>query len=182
MGMKAEDIMRISMVAARSLNNVIGRDNDLPWRAKEDVKFFKEQTLGKPLIMGRKTFESLDNTFGRPLPGRANIVITRDESYDYDHPDVYVTNTLDDALAIAREIAERDAVDEICIGGGAEIYRLAMPVADRMYLTDIHAEIEGDTFYPEFDESEWTRVAEKFFEAAPGDTADFTIVTWDRAA
>ena len=139
----------VSLIAAMSTNRVIGRDNGMPWHLPEDLKYFKRVTSGKPVIMGRKTFESI----GKPLPGRPNLVITRDR--DWHAEGVTVFHSLEAALAAARELEP----DEIIIGGGAEVYKLALPYTDKMYLTYIHKTIEGDTFFPDFDEADWQETA-----------------------
>ncbi len=135
----------ISVIAAMSENRVIGKDNKLPWYIPEDLAWFKEKTRGKPVIMGRKTHESI----GKKLPGRLNIVISRDKDYVSSCKYVYIHNSLEDA------IKKYEGLDELMIIGGSELYKVAIPLADRMYLTRIGASFEGDTFFPEYDESEW---------------------------
>ena len=139
----------ISLIVAMAQNGVIGRDNSLPWRLPEDLKRFRAFTLGKPILMGRKTFESL----GRPLPGRTNLVLTRDRSWFADG--VIVVHSIEAALMQAA------SSDELVVIGGAEIYRLVLPVARRIYLTHVHADVPGDITFPEFDPTqradvEWT--------------------------
>ena len=143
--------MKISLVVAASQNNVIGRDNQLPWHLPEDLEYFKSVTMGKPILMGRRTFDSI----GRPLPGRRNIVITRD--LEWDAEGVEVVNSVDDALA-AGSLANSD---EIMIIGGAQIYRECLPIADRLYLTRVEAEIDGDAFFPDIDLKQWRKILEK---------------------
>ena len=126
----------ISLIVAASENHVIGRDGELPWRLSDDLKRFKAVTMGKPIVMGRKTWESI----GRPLPGRQNIVITRQPGYLAEGCDVVAT--VDQAVAVAGEAAE------IMVIGGSEIYALFLPAAARLYLTRVHAELEGDAFFP----------------------------------
>lgn len=128
-------------------NRVIGRDNALPWRLPSDMKHFKELTIGHTVIMGRKTYDSM----GQPLVERRNVVISRDPSLAYDGAEV--VSSLDDALGLAA------GEDEVFVAGGGEIYRLALPRADRIYLTVVHTAVEGDTHFPEFDMEEW-RLAE----------------------
>lgn len=147
--MPSKPIIPVSLIAAISENRVIGRDNSMPWHLPEDLRFFKQQTLGKPVIMGRKTFQSI----GKPLPQRPNLVVTR--SCDWTADGVEVFGSLEDALEAARQLEP----SEIIIGGGADIYKLALPYADKMYLTYIHKTIEGDTFFPEFDASNWQETA-----------------------
>lgn len=135
----------ISIIAAMSENRAIGKDNKLPWYIPEDLAWFKEKTRGKPVIMGRKTHESI----GKRLPGRLNIVISRDKDYVSPIKYVYKHNSLEDA------IKKHEGLYELMIIGGSELYKAAIPLANRMYLTRICANFEGDTFFPEYDESEW---------------------------
>ncbi len=128
--------MKIAIVVAMAANRVIGRDNQLPWHLPADLKHFKQLTLGKPVVMGRKTYASI----GRPLPERTNIVVTRDR--DYEAPGCVVVHSLDEALAAAGEAAE------VMVIGGAGIYRQVLPRTDTLYLTEVHAEFEGDTLFP----------------------------------
>ena len=139
----------VTLIAAMADNRVIGRDNQLPWHLPEDLKYFKKVTLGKPIVMGRKTYQSI----GRPLPGRANIVLTRDTSFSAEGVSVY--NTIDKALEAATAIATADGVDEVMVIGGAELYQSLLSRADRLYLTRVHASVEGDAYFPELDWSEW---------------------------
>ena len=127
--------IRLSMMVAKASNDVIGRDNKLPWYLPNDLKYFKQVTFGKPVIMGRKTWESLKG----PLPGRTNIVITRQA--DYVAEGAKVVTTLEEAVAMAENVAFIDGQEEAVIMGGAEIYKLALPAADRLYLTEVHAEV-----------------------------------------
>jgi dihydrofolate reductase len=134
----------ISLIWAMDENRVIGLHNQLPWRLPEDLKFFKRMTMGHPIAMGRKTYESI----GKPLPGRENIVITRDESY---RPEgCVIMNSIDELMSYA---AEKD--DEVFVIGGAEIFKEVLPKADKLYLTMIHDQFEGDTFFPVFDIDKW---------------------------
>jgi dihydrofolate reductase len=136
--------MKISMIAAMTDDRVIGIENRLPWKLPNDMKWFRQHTLGKPIIMGRKTFES----FGaKPLPERTNIIITRDENYQA--RDSIVVHSIEAALKAAGE------VDEVMIIGGASFYEQMLPRADRLYLTFVHAKVEGDAWFPELDLSEW---------------------------
>ncbi|HOU41594.1 MAG TPA: dihydrofolate reductase [Promineifilum sp.] len=162
---------RIAYVVALDANRLIGRDNALPWRLPDDMRWFREQTLGKPCIMGRKTYDSLPERF-RPLPGRRNIVLTRDR--DYVAPGALVVHSLDDALAAA------GAAEEIIIVGGAELFRALLPRVDRLYLTQIHAAVEGadtatDVFFPAFDADEWRVV---YRQAHPADERHPFAFTW----
>jgi dihydrofolate reductase len=133
----------VSLIAAMAENRVIGRDNALPWRLPSDMKHFKELTIGHTVIMGRKTYDSM----GQPLMERRNVVISRDPGLTYDGAEV--VSSLEDALGLAA------GEDEVFVAGGAEIYRLALPRADRIYLTVVHTAVEGDTHFPEFDMAEW---------------------------
>lgn len=160
---------------ARARNGVIGRDGGLPWRISSDLKLFKEITLGKPVIMGRKTWDSLPK---KPLPGRMNIVLSRDGSFE--PKGALVTEDWLEALDIAREQAEEDGAGEICVIGGAALFALALPRARRMYLTEVDAEAEGDVAFPPFDESQWREVRREVHAAGPGDDHGFTFRVLER--
>ena len=137
----------LSMIVAHANNRVIGKNNDMPWHLPADLAYFKKTTLGKPIIMGRKTFQSI----GRPLPGRKNIVISRDESYQVEG--VEVVNSVEAALALVV-----DSEEVMVIGGGA-IYQHCLAAAQRLYITHIDADIDGDTYFPDYDLSVWKKVA-----------------------
>ena len=141
----------IVLVAAVALNGVIGRDGAMPWKLSSDLKRFKADTIGRPIVMGRKTWEAI----GKALPGRRNIVITRDRDYRADGADVVAT--LDEALTLAQADAVTSGQSEICIIGGGEIYRQSMEAADRLKITRVLAEIDGDTMFPVIDEAVWVR-------------------------
>lgn len=163
--------MRISIIAALATNNVIGRDNQLPWHLSADLKRFKALTMGHHLIMGRKTFASI----GRALPGRTTIVLTRDELFAAEN--VTVARSLQDALAMAA------GDDEVFIAGGAEIYAQALHVAHRMYLTRVHADVEGDAVFPDFDDvSEWRLDDVEHCETDEKNEYPFSFLVYDRAA
>jgi dihydrofolate reductase len=147
--------MKVSLIVAVSQNNVIGRDNQLPWHLPEDLQYFKSVTMGKPILMGRKTFDSI----GRPLPGRKNIVITRDSQWTAEG--VEVVHSLDDAVVAGTKACAAADSDEIMVIGGAQIYRDCLPMADRLYLTRVKAEVDGDAFFPNIDENQWQKTAEK---------------------
>jgi len=149
--------MKLSLIVAVAHDNVIGVGNTLPWHLPEDLAYFKATTLGKPVIMGRKTFESI----GRLLPGRPNIVITRQEGWR-GVEGLHVVHSVDEAIAKAENLVAQGAVDgdEAMIIGGAEIYRSALPLADRVYLTEIDLRIEGDAWFPALKDSEWTLVSD----------------------
>lgn len=146
--------MRISIIAAMAKNRVIGKGNEIPWRLSSDLKRFKEITVGHPVIMGRKTYESIRESIGRPLPGRLNIIVTRQK--DYEAEGCVVVHSLGNAFEAA-EVTNRD---EVFVIGGAEIYAQALPLASKMYLTIVKAEIEGDAYFPEFNLKEWVTVAQ----------------------
>lgn len=159
---------RVSLIVAMAQNGVIGRGNGLPWKLPEDLRRFKASTMGKPLLMGRKTYESI----GRPLPGRLNIVLTR--AADWSAPGVSVVHTVEEALSAAGDAGE------LMVIGGAEIYRLVMPFARRIYLTHVHAEVPGDTYFPAFDPTQWVDVE---CDAHPADERNafaLTFVTLER--
>ena len=141
--------MRISLIVAVSRNGVIGVDNALPWYLPEDLKHFKSITMAKPIIMGRKTFDSI----GRPLPGRTNIVLSRNAEWNSEY--VEVATTLEQALCIARHACSESNVEEIMIIGGEQIYQMTIQVADRLYLTEVDVDIKGDAFFPKIDYSLW---------------------------
>tara|TARA_B110000459_G_scaffold156163_1_gene170783 strand:- start:98 stop:601 length:504 start_codon:yes stop_codon:yes gene_type:complete len=143
--------MKMSLIVAVSRNGVIGLDNQLPWHLPDDLQYFKSVTMGKPLVMGRKTYDSI----GRPLPGRTNIVITRDASWSA--PGVKAATTLDDALSLASKACVDTGADEVMVIGGEQIYRMTITVADRLYVTEVDAEIAGDAFFPTIDPQQWQR-------------------------
>ncbi|MGH7011288.1 MAG: dihydrofolate reductase [Caulobacteraceae bacterium] len=155
--------------AARGRNGVIGRAGALPWRLATDLRRFKALTMGKPVIMGRRTWESLPR---RPLPGRANIVLSKDGSFE--PKGALVCSSFSEALAIAREHAVEEGAEEVCVIGGSELFRLALPRAQRIYLTEVEAETEGDVVFPAFDENKWREVAREAHAAGEGD--DFAMV------
>ncbi len=144
--------IKICLIAAMAKNNVIGLRNDIPWYIPEDFQHFKSVTMGKPCIMGRKTYESILEKLGKPLPGRTSIVISRS---GYTHEGASSAANLDEAITKAKEIARKDVQSEIMIIGGAQIYEQSLALADRLYLTRIHEEYEGDAFFPKFDENDW---------------------------
>ncbi len=162
------------MIAAVARNGVIGNGNAMPWRLPGDFAFFKRTTMGKPLVMGRATFESI----GRPLPGRTNIVVSRRPGFQPDG--VIVIDDLDAALEHAHAIAQADGAAEVMVGGGGEIYRQAMPRADRLYVTHVELEPEGDTRFPSISPEEWRLSGELATERDPRDTASYHICVYDR--
>jgi dihydrofolate reductase len=164
---------------ARARNGVIGKEGAIPWRLKSDMALFKAATMGKPVIMGRKTWESLPR---RPLPGRMNIVLTRDGSYAEKSiaRGALVCERFDEAVQIGREQAEEDGMDEVCVIGGADLYALALPKARRIYLTEVEAEVSGDVVFPAFDETAWTEVKREVHAAGPDDQYDFVFRVLER--
>lgn len=143
----------LAIVVAMAKNRCIGRDSGLPWRLSDDLKWFKKVTLGKPVIMGRVTFDSI----GKALPGRDNIVITGKN--DFAAPQVTVARDLEDAIAIGEAFAIARQAEEICIIGGGRVYEEALPLVRKIYLTEVECEVAGDTFFPPLDEADWTREA-----------------------
>ncbi len=160
---------------ARARNGVIGKDGGLPWRLKTDLANFRAVTMGKPVIMGRKTWESLPK---KPLVGRTNIVLSRDGSFE--PKGALVCEDFTEAVAIAREQAEEDGAREVCVIGGASLFELALAKAGRIYLTDVDADIEGDTHLSPIDETRWTEVSAKAYPAGEGDDYPFTIRVLER--
>jgi dihydrofolate reductase len=168
---------QIVLIYAVAENGVIGQGNAMPWRLKSDMQRLKALTMGKPIVMGRKTFESFPK---RPLPGRTNIVITRNA--DYQAAGAVVTTSLADARAVATGDALRRLVTEIAVIGGAEIYAQWMGIADRLEVTEVHAQPTGDTFMPPVDLTVWEEVARVRNAAAGEDSVDFSYVTYCRRA
>ncbi|MGB2313835.1 MAG: dihydrofolate reductase [Porticoccaceae bacterium] len=164
--------MKLCLIVAVSRNGVIGRDNQLPWHLPEDLKFFKSVTMGKPILMGRKTFESI----GRPLPGRTNIVISRDAQWH--STGVEVAPSLEAAIQLGRQACRAAGAEEIMVIGGEQIYRLSLPLADRLYLTQVDAEVEGDAYFPVVDFDDWQQVGEAVPESY--DTHSYRFLTLDR--
>lgn len=160
--------MRISIIAAVSRNRVIGQGGELPWHLPADLKYFRERTRGHPVIMGRRTYESV----GRPLPGRRNIVLSR--SPDFRPSGVEVADSLEAALELVRE------ADEVFLLGGEEIFRAGLEIADRLYLTEIDAEFCGDTFFPEFDRKQWRVLESRLHPADEQNPYPMRFVVYER--
>lgn len=160
---------RIAFVVAVARNGVIGRDGGLPWHISTDLKRFKAITMGKPVIMGRKTWESLPR---KPLPGRRNVVITRQAGFAA--PGAEVAGGADEALALCEN------AEEVAVIGGGEIYRLFWPRVDRLYLSEVDLDVPGDTYLPAVDAAEWTEVWREVHEAGANDSAAFTLRVLDR--
>lgn len=173
---KPEGAPEVVIVVAVAKNGVIGADNALPWRLSSDLRHFKAMTFGKPVVMGRKTFESL----GRPLPGRPNIVVTRKPEMAPEGAEAQ--GSLSEALALAAKRAAEIGAGEIAIIGGGQIYREAMEIADRLEITEVSASPEGDTHFPEIKASVWEEVRREAGERGPKDNAEFAFVTYRRKA
>ena len=160
--------MTVSIIVAIGENNAIGKDNQLLWHLPADLRHFKNKTSGHTIIMGRKTFDSV----GKPLPNRRNIVVTRQ---DIKIEGCEVVKSIDDALALCGD------EEEVFIGGGAEIYKLAMPKTDRIYLTIVHQEFDADTFFPEIDFSQWVETSREDHEADQKNNIPYSFLTLERA-
>ena len=160
----------ISLIAAVAQNRALGKDGQLLWHLPEDMRYFRETTRGKPVIMGRKTWESLPDVF-RPLPGRRNIVISRNPAYDA--PGATLAGSLEEAVRLAQDDAE------VFVIGGAEIYRQALPLAQRLYLTEVAQDFAADAFFPEFSASGWTEISRSATKSGAG--LDFTFAVYERA-
>lgn len=166
--------MRISLIAAVAQNRIIGRDGGLPWHLPGDLKHFKTLTFGKPVVMGRKTFQSI----GRPLPGRPNVVVSRGGMF---RPEgVALCATLDDALDDAERMAYEIGADEIMVIGGERIYRDTLSVADRIYLTEVLCEPDGNAFFPEIDMARWVETVREDGQQSEGDDHDYNFVILDK--
>lgn len=166
--------MRIALIWAMDKNRLIGKNNGLPWRLSGDLVHFKQVTMGKPVIMGRKTWDSL----GRPLPGRPNIVVSRSEP-PATSP-AHWCKTIDDAIAVASDWALEHDCDELIIMGGAQLYQLTYSLADRLYITEVAAEASGDTYLPEFDLSGFVCTKSIEHAATARDDYDFCVQQWDK--
>lgn len=160
--------MRISIITAMDNNRLIGKENGLPWKIPADLQFFKKVTMSKPIVMGRKTFESI----GRPLPGRKNIIITRDNDYTADGCEVVYS--IDQAVSLAGH------VDEVMVIGGANIYQQFITQADRLYLTIVHGEFSGDAWFPEIDFSQWQLAEKEDHKADEKNESDYSFEVYDR--
>ncbi|HMN73270.1 MAG TPA: dihydrofolate reductase [Rhodoblastus sp.] len=165
---------KIVLVAAVARNGAIGAKGGLPWRLPSDLKHLRETTWGRPMIMGRKTFDSI----GKPLPGRETIVVTRDQTFARDG--VHVVRSIDDALALGASRAQAMGVDEIMVIGGGELYRATLDRADRIVLSEVDLAPEGDAFFPQIDGSQWREVARKTPPKTEKDEAAFTVRVLER--
>jgi dihydrofolate reductase len=168
--------MDVVLVAAIAEDGVIGRGNSLPWRLKSDMAHFRAQTMGRPVIVGRKTYLSM----GKPLAGRTTIVVSRDRAFAA--PGIVVAPSLDTALATAHGDALRRGVGAIVVAGGADIYTQVMPRASRLDITYVHKRVDGDTRFPAIDPALWRETARNEHEAAAGDDASFAFAVYERRA
>jgi dihydrofolate reductase len=165
----------VALVVARARNGVIGRDGGLPWRLKSDMAAFKRTTMGRPVLMGRKTWDSLR----KPLAGRANLVLSRDPSFRAQGGEAFADFAA--MLERARELARADGVEAIMVIGGESLYRLALPVADRLYLTEVEADVDGDARFPQIDDAAWVEVERARHEADTDNDHAFVLRVLDRA-
>lgn len=163
--------MSFSIIVAQARNGVIGKKNELPWRLSGDLKRFKALTLGHPVVMGRKTYDSIIARIGKPLPDRENIILTRQK--DFAAPGCLVINDLSEIEARARD-------QEIFILGGEEVYKLALPKVSKVYLTEIEAEVDGDAFFPKLEESEWKLISEESYPADEKNDYDSKFRIYER--
>ena len=166
--------MKLAVICAMSKNGVIGKDNELPWNLPGDLKHFKQTTLGCPIIMGRKTWDSI----GRPLPGRTNIIVTRSCGFESD--EIKIARSFKSALNLAKSSLTSESATEIFVIGGAQIYKEAFPLANRFYLTRVDSFIDGDTYLEGFDEADWIEISRKSFNAARSEGHNYSICVLDR--
>jgi len=166
----------IALVVAMGENRAIGRGGDLPWHLRSDMKFFRRVTMGNPVLMGRRTFKSLP----RVLDGRLNIVLTRDRGFVA--PDAVMAYSLEEGLQAARDSCARTGANEIMVIGGEDVFCEVLPQVDRIYLTEVHAAPDADTWFPELEPGQWREVFRERHEAGPKDDHDFSFVVLDRAA
>lgn len=162
--------MILSAIVAISNNNVIGKDNELPWYLPADLKYFKKKTINHPVIMGRKSYEAI----GQPLPKRTNIVLTRDPYFIASN--ILVAHSVEEALALAYDID----TDEVFVIGGAMIYEHCLPVLDRLYITEVHADFDGDTFFPEWNREEWNLIWEEHHSSDKKNEFDYSFKIYER--
>lgn len=164
---------RLALIAAVAENGCIGINNQLPWYLPEDLKYFRRLTTGSVVIMGRKTYESI----GKPLPNRTNIVISRKAGY---HPEgIKVVSSLEDALDLAAQVSEINGIDDVFVIGGAQIYALALPLANRLYLTEVQKTVEGDAFFPPINSVQWREIGNEAHYYEPADT-HYRFVVYER--
>ncbi|MEO0443322.1 MAG: dihydrofolate reductase [Pseudomonadota bacterium] len=165
---------KLAIIVAMANNRTIGKDNKLLWHLPEDLKHFKRITMGKPMIMGRKTFESI----GRPLPGRLNIVLTRQSDWHYDG--VKAVSSIDEAMKVATAQAFIDGVDEVMLIGGAELYQATLAMADTLYLTRVDADLNGDAFFPEVSDHQWRETSRQAFSASETNPYDYAFCVLEK--
>ena len=168
--MRESDSLPVSLVVAVADNGVIGRGNALPWDLPDDLQHFKRTTMGRPIVMGRKTFESI----GRPLPGRLNIILTRDPSWTAHG--VSVASSIEQAIDLAEGQAFIDGADSVMVIGGAEVYRQALPFASRAFVTRVHGQVEGDAFFDLDEIASWREVARERVPAGGRNSHDFSVI------
>jgi dihydrofolate reductase len=173
-GRVTADAPIIALAVAKAENGAIGRGGELPWHLRSDMRYFREITMGKPVLMGRRTFKSLP----RVLDGRLNIVLSRDRGFVA--PDAVMAHSLKEGLDAARASAARTGASEIMIIGGEDVFREVLPQADRIYLTEVHASPKADTWFPDLDPSEWREVSREAHPAGPKDDHAFSFVVLDR--
>lgn len=174
MSVEKQSDVRIAMIVAMANNNVIGVKNALPWRIPEDLKYFKQHTVGKKILMGRKTFDSI----GRPLPDRCNIVVTRNKNWQ--RQDVDIAHTVEEGLQRAVNLSLRDGNPEVMVVGGEQIYREAISSATRLYVTRVFTEVEGDAKFPEIDNGQWREIERQEIKARLPNNFDFAFTVLDR--
>ncbi|MFT5486547.1 MAG: dihydrofolate reductase [Paracoccaceae bacterium] len=172
-GAGSQDVT-VALIVAAAENGVIGRDGGLPWRLSGDLRYFKSVTMGKPIIMGRKTFESI----GRPLPGRPNLVVSRNPDFSADGVEVF--SDLEAAVAHAGTLVDDLADDDVMVIGGAGLYRAALAIAGRIYLTEVHAAVVGDVTFPAFDRADWVETSRERHSAGEKDEFDHSFVVLER--
>lgn len=160
--------MKIAIIVAMDEQGLIGKNNDLPWRLSADLQYFRRTTMGKPIVMGRNTHESI----GRPLPGRQNIVVTRQSDYQAEGCDV--VHSIDEALALCRD------QEEVMIMGGASLYQQVLPLADKLYLTQVHASLDGDTWFPDWSPQDWQLLSREDHPADDKNEFDYSFMLYER--
>jgi dihydrofolate reductase len=166
--------MKVALIAAFAQNLVVGINNSLPWHLPEDLKYFKRTTSGKAIIMGRKTYESI----GRPLPNRTNIVVSRNPNFSAEG--VVMVTSLEEAVKHAENVNMINGVEEVMIIGGAAIYQASLPMADRLYLTHVHANVEGDAYFPKIDLEQWEEVSREDFNRDESNPYDYSFSVYDK--
>lgn len=166
--------MKVALIAAFSQNRVVGINNSLPWHLPEDLKYFKRTTSGKAIIMGRKTYESI----GRPLPNRTNIVVSRNP--DFSAEGVVTVDSLESAIEHAESVNLINGVDEVMVIGGAAIYEAALPMADRLYVTHVHANVDGDAYFPNVEFDQWQEVSKHDFSKDGSNPYDYSFCIYDK--